>query len=661
MPVVSDLVNIVLEKKIHKLIANKNIKIISFDIYDTLVTRTLEKPSDIHLFTHQMVLEKSDGRIANFHTIRIQSEKEARKYCCREISLSDIYNYINNIYIDDISFVKEIMEYELLLEEKFLTQYKLGFMLYEVARSYNKKVIAISDMYLSSNTIISFLKKYKYDLDEIYISCEYGCSKGNGLYSLVLDDLNVDASSILHIGDNYFLDYLKSKAHGFHSYHIENISSKLSKSELLSIFYSNNINNVSKSRSMILGTIALKIFSNKAIPNSLFQGSPYLFGYIAFGPILFSYVLWLINKCKQDKINCVYFLSREGYILKKTWDLLANEFNIQIKSCYLHISRRAINIATLYSQNDVMQLALEPCSPNATIPDILYHRFGLYLDDVNISSKKINNNYPEYLNIVSRFSERILLNAKMERDAYCYYLKKNNFFEDDKCAVIDIGWMGNVQTKLGLLTHKKIFGYYFSTKEGSDNIINIGHNISVYNSFSSYFDYSCPLLSDRKFAEFLFCSDAKSLRNVSIKNNKIMFCYEDEKNYHKRAVLTKKIHSGALDFANDMYIRYSNFIKYLYINPNTASAILKFFVNNASSKDRDIFKNVYYENNFSGYKAYICNSIRKKRLHLLLETEKILIKIFTTNKKQKKYLKNRSKFFLESKHRILKMYGKITS
>ena len=69
------------------------------------------------------------------------------------------------------------------------------------------------------------------------------------------------------------------------------------------------------------------------------------FGYKNFGPILVGFSNWLNDEFKKKDIKKVFFLARDGYIMKKAFDYLyGDKYNTK----YFYASRRAIIVPSLW-------------------------------------------------------------------------------------------------------------------------------------------------------------------------------------------------------------------------------------------------------------------------------------------------------------------------
>ena len=90
------------EEKILRKIQQKNI--ISFDVFDTLVTRKVETPQGIFSVMSEKMLRDCPNwdipacYLADFRIIRVNAEKQARRFSDAEVTLDDIYRVLGHNY-----------------------------------------------------------------------------------------------------------------------------------------------------------------------------------------------------------------------------------------------------------------------------------------------------------------------------------------------------------------------------------------------------------------------------------------------------------------------------------------------------------------------------------------------------------------------------------
>ena len=207
----------------------KRASVISFDIFDTAILRPFLHHHDMY-----HILEKSIG-VEKFHNTRIAAEVKARKNIIEkgikeDINLLDIYE---NIGIN----VQKAINVEITIDVSICLQRSYVYKLYQFALNLGKKVIFTSDITYPKKAIIEILHKNGYDkYHALYISSEEMLSKAKGgLYKRIIDDLDVNPSKILHIGDSINSDIQQAKLNGVQSLYIprpyHEITSILKKSQ----------------------------------------------------------------------------------------------------------------------------------------------------------------------------------------------------------------------------------------------------------------------------------------------------------------------------------------------------------------------------------------------------------------------------------------------
>ena len=268
-----------------------NNKVISFDIFDTLLLRNIYKPTDIFRILERIAKEKYN--IDDFYNIRVESEKESRKeedhYECH---FDDIYNTVNK-KINNKKIVESLKKEELKLEEKFLTFNPFMKEIYDYCISNNKEVLIIYDMYLDKEFIIKILKKFGYKNFTFYLSNVYKKNKGDAsLFEVAYKDKKMDKTKWLHIGDSKHSDYDTPIKFGINAYNYKNVST-YTEIESYSIF-----------ESIILG------IQNNYLYNGLNIDYWEKFGVLNVSPIYFGFTKWLYDLTKNsDNLYFIYIVS----------------------------------------------------------------------------------------------------------------------------------------------------------------------------------------------------------------------------------------------------------------------------------------------------------------------------------------------------------------
>lgn len=302
-------------------------EIISFDIFDTLLTRPYMNP--YHLMRH---IEKCMN-IPGFYNARMLAEHTARQKTSREdITLDEIYENI------DAQF-QNLKDTELDFEYRVLRPRDDVRDLYEYAIKCGKKIAILSDMYLPRDFLISVLKKCGYQkYDWLYVSGDVGVAKHTGnMYRKFLTDCGIKPDKILHIGDSEISDVKMPRANGIHAVRVPRISELFLSSPQNHRFrelYDLNPD------SLEISIILMQLARHFAIKNDfLGTGVSYWhdFGYAIGGPVAYGFCKYIQSVAHENNLKQLLFIARDGYTLHRVFDLISA--NSDIKSFYIYAQR----------------------------------------------------------------------------------------------------------------------------------------------------------------------------------------------------------------------------------------------------------------------------------------------------------------------------------
>ena len=181
----------------------QNYDVISFDVFDTLLFRKVDKPTDVFICVEKQTSCKG------FSKKRKEAERRAREKKQKdtgnnEVTLQEIYQALP---VENNSNKSELMNAELQVERSVCYANCVLKRVVDTLIKRGQTVIAVSDMYLPKNEIQQLLSQNGYTaLTDIYVSCEYGASKSDGnLYKVIWNKVG-RKKTICHIGDNFYSD-----------------------------------------------------------------------------------------------------------------------------------------------------------------------------------------------------------------------------------------------------------------------------------------------------------------------------------------------------------------------------------------------------------------------------------------------------------------------
>ena len=451
--------------------------IYSFDIFDTCLTRSFAQPQDLFMSLGKKVLSPgnkksvSKEKIFELVRIRIEAEKYARQFSEQEdIDIYKIYEHISIPAWCRIS-KQEMLQEEMNLELRYIYPVAKVKKKIELLRT-KGKIIFISDMYLPKKFLHEILSKYGFiKKDEyIFVSGEIGLTKRSGnLFKYVLKYLNIKAHQLCHYGDNSYSDKIIPKKIGIESHLI--LYSRLTRFEKQivsenekSIFYSK-----------LAGISKVTRLSNDKIDNCL---GNIISGVIA--PLLISFVKWVINEANTTGIKKLYFVSRDGQILKKIADEFA-KYRDTPQRYYLYGSRQAWYLPSLNIEKKGIKDWLIINGHSKSIKDMLAKLkikpqsikelldiYGIKNFEKQLNDKEIKN-FWKLINS-KEFQNLVLKNAKQAYELCSKYFIQEKLYDDISFAFVDIGWTLKTQRAVKNILNSvnckhKIIGYYLGVNK----------------------------------------------------------------------------------------------------------------------------------------------------------------------------------------------------
>ncbi|WP_209399685.1 HAD-IA family hydrolase [Pseudozobellia sp. WGM2] len=349
-------------------------------------------------------------------------------------------------------------------------------------KGYN--IYLLSDFYLSKEIILKIIEHHGFSnlFRDVFISSNEGACKENGsLYQHVLNQLNIDPSEVVMIGDNKNSDILNAKRHGVTAIHLKHRSHKF------------------RNKKNLFGTDKKDFYRVcKSIEKKCLRSEHPFSEYVTH---FYFFTERLYINAKKNGIKNLYFLAREGHYLKKLFDCYQDLNQIpednRIKTHYLKASRQSAT-----------QLALKPLEEENFKK--LTKKFGemslshfldwfpfdtdvkqQIIDELNYPSDKLHTQFPTseamlLLRANSTFQNAYADNRQLQKKAFISYL--NSFganYQSEGLTLVDVGWGGTMQEALYKFFNKKIpvTGYYLGLKE-IYNIENdtkrFGLNFSIY-------------------------------------------------------------------------------------------------------------------------------------------------------------------------------------
>lgn len=503
--------------RLYSIAIRKVFTVISFDIFDTLITRATLLPKDVFVLTSEWASKEYPDFTKYDHvTLREKSEKMARIAKNGEDPTYDeiyiIYRINSGLSVNEVN---KIMDLEIQVELTLVqANSKILDLLIRLKES-GKRIILISDMYHSQKTIIKILKKAGINLDyfdKIYISSELGVSKKSGkIYQYINSDLQVNSDSCLHIGDKSQGDIKNAERSGWTAFKIKsNVDyfAESHKTSLINCFAGQDyasFDNYPIAQRYSLGLVANRLAKSVSNDGQLEISTLYDFGYSILGPFTSSLCLWAINKMRKENSKTIFWLARDGHLPYQAFNQIISLTPIanDIRSEYLPISRRMLIPHLFQSHEGLNYLLSIKAGKDFTASDFLIFRLGeecAHMLANNIGLSLVDLSRIDYNSIKNRIDSMISNNFKLIRAFHLsealriekfYSSKLDRVDNSEKAFVFDVGRKGTFQRILSKITGKQMFGLYVVTSS------QIRHNLRP-GSFDTFLGNYCASLSGKK-------------------------------------------------------------------------------------------------------------------------------------------------------------------
>ncbi|WP_367568890.1 hypothetical protein [Lacrimispora sp.] len=420
--------------------------IVSFDVFDTILMRRILYPEDI------FELVERRANVPGF--------AEKRKNIAQQLYLKGLNPNIYEIYENlknNLSLKEEILprllNLEIEAEKEHLLLRRRVFESLQYASSVGKKVFLVSDMYLTREIIEDIFSHLGIELsvDDILISCEQGCSKVSGLFSVLKE--KAGGGKILHIGDSFDWDYEYALKYGIdEAFHIESGLMMMLDSYAFDVL---KFDTVLDNR-LVLGEFISQKLNDPflfSVTNGFFDINEEAdIGYSYFAPFFYKWIHWVEKKIKEYKFDRILFGSRDGYLLLKICEIL--QIDLVNKSSYFYTSRIVAVLAMIQSEEDILYFSHMPFA--GSIEEMIQFRFKLKKKEV--LKRKKGESDDEY---ILRHKKQIFFSAERARERYLKYIEKLGISQHEKIAFIDFVAGGTSQMAVDRISNWSVTGLYF--------------------------------------------------------------------------------------------------------------------------------------------------------------------------------------------------------
>ncbi len=325
----------------------------SFDIFDTLIGRSCGGPVSVFKYVRNHIIKDGsypDIVAEDYLKIRVWCERNVRELLdktrttrkseCREISFNMIFDHMADVYSLNAHQVEMLKQWELESEYAVSVPIQPNIDLIVSLLDHNETVILISDMYLPEAFVKDLLAKAEPRLANLplFLSSTYGVQKTTRkLFLEAYHALDYTFGEWIHTGDNSYGDVQQAEKLGI-------TAQKYTPTPFTD--YERRLINYSQGIEMAQTAVLLR--NNRAVEQSDIDVFAYSYAALLFVP----YLDWVITDAVKRGIETLYFVSRDGDLLKKAADAIIDACGYDIRTKYIYGSRRSWRIPSFIEAVD---------------------------------------------------------------------------------------------------------------------------------------------------------------------------------------------------------------------------------------------------------------------------------------------------------------------
>lgn len=475
--------------------------VISFDVFDTTVTRIWRKPSDLFLVLGTILHRRGRAALTpeDFAEARSRAEFAARDLQPGgEATLREIYACFAAATGIEPELAETFARLELSVESQSVRPIAAVRDLAQELVAARRRVVLTSDSYMASADLATMLSHAGCGLEGIplIVSADHRSSKRVGdLYDVVRK--RFPASRYVHFGDRRRSDSEKAAAAGFGGFMLRSQAPTRFEVALGAGAWHSPL-----AASAAHGSARAARLRGQATDAR--TRTIRAVGANVAAPILCAFVAWVLMSAARGGVRRLLFLARDGQISHRLAIRLAPALGLDIDCRYIYGSRQALYLPAVVGVGTGPWSWLCAAMPGRTVSQVLA-RFGL-ADDATASilgnefhpSRVLDERSAARLQTrleSEAVSGRILdIAAERRKLARRYYL--DEIGHESRVAIVDVGWKGRLQLCLQTILDDRpeprglqLDGYYFSLQDSAP-----ARSGGRASTFMPYADVANPVL-----------------------------------------------------------------------------------------------------------------------------------------------------------------------
>ncbi|HSL75080.1 MAG TPA: hypothetical protein VK853_11455 [Ilumatobacteraceae bacterium] len=435
------------------------VELASFDLYDTVVIRSIGPERAVHHLVARAAHADPDIELPISCDGYVSARRAADRAACRENaapSLDEIHDRLARMADLDPLSSSRLRELERRVELCSLVTVPGRVEHLAELRARGLRIAFTSDTHIGARHLAARLRELGVleDDDLLVVSSDHGSSKARGgrLFGELVSQTGLDPSVIRHHGDDSWNDVKMARKWG--------LGARLDRSARLNRYETMmaDADDPSGLAAMLAG--ASRVVRLRAEQRGEPSGLTDVICGVA-APTMIGFALWLANRVERDGLTHLSFLSRNGRIPWEVFERLAPAVGCDVPTNYLRISRDAVRLPSagaigverwlqvgnatdaafltefgerLSVDRLVDKLGLDPATDGAIFAE---HGFAL---DAPLRPEDLEAWRTALAD--ERILDRLRTSSATSLDQLRRYLVQEGLAGHDHLGMVDIGWSG---------------------------------------------------------------------------------------------------------------------------------------------------------------------------------------------------------------------------
>jgi FMN phosphatase YigB (HAD superfamily) len=445
----------------------KECDVVTFDVFDTLLLRTVIRPIDafrvahelLNADTHRLVIDGvSEARVAA--EAQLREDHVTGGVSPDTVTFDAIWQRAGELTDYDPELIGLLAQMELEAERRLIRPASWAVDLFRFAVDQGKEVVLVSDTYLPSAFVGSVLGDAGVTgWSALIVSCEAGAAKADGNLWAILARRHV-GKRVVHIGDSWGPDVEQARAVGADAQWVPKAADALRyglgcvgalNGEDLAVRTDLDGFRLRNLHRSVLHSLSAHLAVER--PDA---SSATACGYGALGPLLVGYSQWLHRAAAEGGHDRLFFLARDGFLMREAYRILFGDE--AVPSTYLLASRRLCNLPAIADPLTVRDIDFLTQTNRSMPMGEYFSRLGIegleeaarpLLERAGLSPDMLGADHqPAVRACFWQLADQLRAAADAERATLLAYWEEAGLLSARRPAVVDIGWFGSLQRSM---------------------------------------------------------------------------------------------------------------------------------------------------------------------------------------------------------------------